>query len=131
MKRIEVVAAVIVNNEKRILCAQKSGNGNDAYKWEFPGGKVEANESHSQALIREIKEELNLDIDVRSLIVETTHQTKKHIIVLKAFSATITGGKMIETVHHQIKWKRIENLKNLDWLDADWNILDDIISHLN
>ncbi|MGM0435475.1 MAG: (deoxy)nucleoside triphosphate pyrophosphohydrolase [Bacillota bacterium] len=131
MKKIEVVAAVISDKENRILCAQKTAHDNDAFKWEFPGGKVEENESFTDALKREIKEELNLDVEVHSLIVETGHETVNGSIVLKAFSASIESGKINVNVHHQVKWINTNELMKLDWLDADQRILGEIIEYQN
>ena len=131
MKKIEVVAAVISDVNNKILCAQKASHDNDAYRWEFPGGKVEENESFTDALKREIKEELNLSVKVHSLIVETVYVTEKRTIVLKAFSASIESGRLVENVHHQVKWININKLVELDWLDADQEILGEIIEYLN
>ncbi len=133
MKNIKVVAAVIRDQHNRILCAQKSesAQGEDAYKWEFPGGKVEAREKSTNALKREIKEELSLDIEVHSLINESKHVSQTHNLLLKTYFSTIIKGTITTNVHNQIRWMNINDLHDLDWLDADKAILDDVIKYLN
>ena len=76
MKYIEVVAAVIEKDDK-VFCCQKGNKGECAYKWGFPGGKIELGETHKQALIREIKEELDCLIIMRHLMLYLLYQRSK------------------------------------------------------
>jgi 8-oxo-dGTP diphosphatase len=131
MKKIDVVAAVISDNQNKILCAQKAAHDKDPFRWEFPGGKVEENESYTLALKREIKEELNLAIEVRSLITETVHISEQRTIFLKVFSANVISGQLSENVHSQVKWVGIDELNDMDWLDADKKIIGEVIEYQN
>lgn len=74
MKEIEVVAAIIKNDNK-ILCTQRDVSKNEevSFKWEFPGGKIESGETQEEALAREIKEELNIDINIENYFMEVNY----------------------------------------------------------
>jgi len=118
MKRIEVVAAVFVDNNK-IFCAQKADKGEQALKWEFPGGKIEAGESQQKALIREIKEELVIDIEVRDYIMTVKHQYDDFHITMHAYFCQIINGKMVLKEHLDSCWLKVQELESLDWAEAD------------
>lgn len=116
-KVINVVGAVIVHNYK-ILCVQR-GPGQLEYKWEFPGGKVEKDESLAQALKREIKEELNCMIKVNNKVTETLHQYHFGSVHLTTFYCDLICGRPILSEHLAKQWLPPEKLLSLDWAEAD------------
>lgn len=113
-----VTAAVIANNGK-ILIAQRSGNQNQAGKWEFPGGKIEPGETPEECLKREIKEELGIDIEVNDFFGESIYQYESGEIKLIAYKARWVGGEFKLEAHSQIKWVKPFELDNYDFSPAD------------
>ena len=73
MKSLEVVAAII-RKDNKILCTQRSNKGETALKWEFPGGKIESGETEEEALLQEIKEELEVEVEVCNYLMTVEHQ---------------------------------------------------------
>lgn len=117
-RNIYVVGAVIVENNK-ILCAQRGSDQSLPLLWEFPGGKIEAGETHEETLIREIKEELHCDIEVHDKVEHTTHTYDFGIVHLTTYFSKIVKGKPVLTEHKQIKWLRPRELTELNWAPAD------------
>ena len=124
-KIIDVVAAIIRNEKGEILVAKRDSNQPHPSKWEFPGGKLEPNELESDALKREIFEELKLDIEIISTCGEITHLYDEYFVKLKAINSKIsTNSSPIELmVHEEILWMPIEDLKSLDWLEANLKLV--------
>ena len=83
-RKIEVVAAVIVDGD-RVFCTQRPDKGEVALKWEFPGGKIEKGETHKEALIREIKEELKSNIEVQEHLITVYHEYKSFDLKMHAY----------------------------------------------
>ena len=123
MKTIEVVAAVIKDKDK-ILSTQR-GYGDYKGYWEFPGGKVEKGESFKDALKREIKEELLVDIKVNDLIKTIEFDYPKFHLVMHCFWCEIEGEIKL-TEHLSSKWLDKETLYSVDWLEADIEVLEEI-----
>lgn len=123
MKTIEVVAAVIKDKDK-ILSTQR-GYGDYKGYWEFPGGKVEKEESFKDALKREIKEELLVDIKVNDLIKTIEFDYPKFHLVMHCFWCEIDGEIKL-TEHLSSKWLDKETLYSVDWLEADIEVLEEI-----
>ena len=105
MKKVEVVAAVIFYNNK-ILCVQRGDNKYNyiAFKYEFPGGKVESGETNEKAIKREIQEELNLEISIDSKFITVNHQYPDFTLVMHSFicscdNPVIVTGKQIGRAH--------------------------------
>lgn len=117
-KHIHVVGAVIID-EGKILCAQRNKAKSLALKWEFPGGKIEANETAQEALKREIEEEMRCQIEVKEEVDHTVHEYDFGIVHLTTFISEITEGELILTEHEQIKWLYPHEIKRLDWAPAD------------
>ncbi len=90
-----------------------------AGKWEFPGGKVEPGELPTAALVREIAEELGLQIEVAELLGSGRASIGQHVIALDVYAATIVGGAVALREHAQIAWAGVEELAGFDWADAD------------
>ena len=119
---IDVVAAVIKKNDL-FLIANRSFEDNSQGIWEFPRGKVEENETFTSALIREIKEELSLNIKVGNMIATINlNKTDKNIYV-HYYYAIILSGQISLNVHSEFKWVSHTQLKNFTYIDGDRHIL--------
>lgn len=119
MKRIEVVAAVFENEHGEFYCARRKPGGELSMKWEFPGGKIEKGESHKEALVREIKEELRLDIKVTEFLMTVEHQYSSFHLTMHVYKAKILKGNFILTEHTGQRWLGKDKLLSLDWAAAD------------
>ena len=131
LKIIEVVAAVIKSGEE-ILCVQRGANKLKyiSEKWEFPGGKIESGEDHSEALIREIWEELQVPIAVGSKIITVNHSYPDFHLKMHAYLCQILNSDQPEvlTEHKDKLWLKPfdSKFKNLDWAAADLPIVEKI-----
>jgi 8-oxo-dGTP diphosphatase len=119
METVDVVGAVIINEAKEILCALRSQSMSLPGFWEFPGGKIEPNESPESSLIREIHEELNCTIKVGELVADATHEYPTVSIRLITYLAEITEGMPVATEHEQLIWLPVNQLHTLRWAPAD------------
>ncbi|MUV37641.1 8-oxo-dGTP diphosphatase [Lentibacillus sp. JNUCC-1] len=117
-KDIHVVGAVIVKDHK-ILCAQRGETKTLAYKWEFPGGKVEQGETAKEALKREIAEEMHCEIEVGNQVEHTVYEYDFGVVHLTTFYCALLEGDPVLTEHVAIKWLPKEKLFTLDWAPAD------------
>ncbi|MDP4091776.1 MAG: (deoxy)nucleoside triphosphate pyrophosphohydrolase [Bacillota bacterium] len=118
MDEIHVVGAAIRDGE-RILTAQRSEKMDEAMKWEFPGGKVEKNETHKEALKRELREELDIKVDVGEHIATGYSLKDDRKIVLHVYNANITSGRLVVKEHKQVKWIKVCDIMDMDWAEAD------------
>lgn len=117
MKQIKVVAAII-QKENKIL-ATKRGYGEFINMWEFPGGKIEPGETKEQALVREIKEELNIEISVDKFAIDIEYQYPNFYLFMSCFMCSIKEGSIELLEHNDGKWITKEELNTLNWLPAD------------
>lgn len=125
MKKVEVVAALIWNNGKLMIC-RRPANKARPLLWEFVGGKVEPGETKEQALIRECREELAISITVGEIFMDVTHAYPDMTLHLTLFHAAITGGtpKLLE--HQDLKWVTADEIQNYEFCPADAEILERI-----
>lgn len=123
---IDVVCAVIQNGNK-ILIAQRSETMKLPLKWEFPGGKIKTHEDKKSALQREIREELNLDIEVLEELPAVIHQYPDFAIRLFPFLCSSETKVVKLTEHKQVVWERMENLEEYDWAEADLPVVGEIL----
>ena len=131
MKKIDVVGAVIFNESNQILCALRSQQMSLPGLWEFPGGKIEPNESPEGSLIREIQEELNCIIEVGDLVADATYEYPTITVRLITYKATIVDGVPNPNEHEKLIWLSIDKLHTLEWAPADLPTIDALIaSHL-
>ena len=119
-KTIEVVAAVIFR-EGKVLCVQRPKHTKEykSLKWEFPGGKVEVGESREEALVREIREELSVDIEVSEFLMTVEHTYPDFHLSMHVFKCVLDQGEITLNEHVAFKWLSIDELDQLDWAAAD------------
>lgn len=125
MNIVEVVAALIWNGEKFMIC-QRPANKKRGLLWEFVGGKVEKGESKEQALIRECKEELDIEIEVDSEFISTKHTYPDITINLTVFNSRIVSGRPILLEHNDLKWITKNEIQKYNFCPADEVILEKI-----
>tara|TARA_R110000868_G_scaffold14075_15_gene65810 strand:+ start:7727 stop:8134 length:408 start_codon:yes stop_codon:yes gene_type:complete len=131
MKKIEVVAAIIYYNNK-ILCVQRPENKLSyiSKKFEFPGGKVEYGETLKEALVRELKEELNFTPNnISDLFITVNHQYPDFKLTMHTFKCISDSSEIQLNEHISSKWLSLENLINLDWAAADIPIVNRLIEN--
>ena len=123
MRTIEVVAAVIVDGEDRILATQR-GYGDMKDGWEFPGGKMEAGETPEQALRREIAEELAVDIEVGDLLGTVEWDYPKFHLTMHCYWCRVMDGKQLSLLEHEAsRWLTRNQLWSVEWLPADCEVV--------
>ena len=132
MKAVEVVAAIIVHDGK-ILCTQRGENKYPylSKKFEFPGGKVENDESLAQALTREIQEELNMTISVKRLFLTVEHSYSDFNIVMHSFVCNTQSRELTLDEHIEGLWLKVAELDSLDWAAADIPIVEQLKASLS
>ena len=116
-KTIEVVAAVIFDERGRVFATQR-GYGEWKDWWEFPGGKIEANETPQQALKREIREELAAEIEVGELMKTIDYDYPAFHLTMHCFKCRLMGGLTLKE-HEAAKWLTASELTSVRWLPAD------------
>jgi 8-oxo-dGTP diphosphatase len=121
MKSIEVVAAVIVR-DGRIFATQR-GYGDFKDFWEFPGGKIEPGEKAEDALIREIKEELDADITVDSFLQTIEYDYPKFHLILHCYLCSLKNNTLHLLEHESAKWLSPSELDSVNWLPADLSVI--------
>ena len=133
MKTIRVVAAIIkAINEKGdpIIFATQRGYGDFKGGWEFPGGKIEEGETPQEALVREIKEELETEISVGELIDTIEYDYPTFHLSMDCFWAEIVSGGLVLKGHEAAKWLTKDELDSVEWLPADVTLIEKIKSEI-
>jgi 8-oxo-dGTP diphosphatase len=123
---IDVTCAIILFDDK-ILVTQRSEQMKLPLKWEFPGGKLEINESVEECIIREIKEEINIEVAITRKMSNSIFDYGDFKINLIPFVADYVSGKIILSEHRAYKLLEKEELLNLDWAEADIPILEEFL----
>lgn len=128
-KLVKVVAAIIENDQNEILCALRSPIMAIPNMWEFPGGKVEANEDIYSALEREIQEELDCKIETfKEVFNNNTHEYETFIINLISIKCRVIEGTPTPSEHSKLIWLKRENLDSLKWAPADIPAVEQLIN---
>ena len=125
MKRIQVAAAIIIHQD-RILCVQRGENKLHyiSKKFEFPGGKIEKGELPEEAVLREIQEELNMDIEVENQFVTVEHEYPDFHLTMQSFICSTKSTDLRLSEHISFKWLTRHKLDTLDWAAADVPIVE-------
>lgn len=122
MKTIRVVAAVIKaenDNKEPVVFATQRGYGDYKDWWEFPGGKIEEGESPQDALVREIREELDTEIRVGDFIMTVEYDYPEFHLSMDCFWCEIISGELLLKEHEAARWLPLSDLRQVDWLPAD------------
>lgn len=122
MKIIEVVAAIIMRDGA--CFATQRGYGEFEGMWEFPGGKIELGESPESALIREIQEELGINIAVDKFLCTTEYDYTSFHLTLHCYICSIISGKIELREHKSAIWLTAKNLDSVEWLPADKEVIE-------
>lgn len=128
MKTIRVVAAVIKNENK--IFATARGYGEFKGQWEFPGGKIEAGETPQEALVREIKEELETTIQVGDLIDIIEHDYPTFHLSMDCYWCDVVEGELKLLEAESARWLSKEELYDVKWLPADILLIEKIMKNL-
>ncbi len=121
MKPIDVVAAVIKKDDCYLL-AKRNKDKYMGLKWEFPGGKVETNETFKEALSREILEELNVNIEIHNKVAEEKYQDSEINIILHYFMCSLLNEEIVLSEHEAIEWVKKEEFFKYDFVPGDGDI---------
>lgn len=124
---IPVVGAVIIR-DNTVLAALRGPTMSLPGLWEFPGGKIESGESHAEALVREISEELGCVIEVGGRITTTEHAYDFATIKLTTFYASLIAGTPAASEHTELKWLPLHQLCEVEWAPADLPTVDALIA---
>lgn len=124
MKNIHVVAAVIEQDGK--IFATQRGYGDYKDWWEFPGGKMEPGESPEEALVREIREELDTEISVGKLITSVEYDYPKFHMLMDCFMCNIVSGDLKLLEHEAARWLSADELWDVKWLPSDIRVIEEI-----
>ena len=122
MKTVKVVAAIIRDGNK--VFATQRGYGDYKDGWEFPGGKIDSGETPQQALIREIKEELDNDIAVGDYLTTIEYDYPAFHLSMQCFWCRIVDGTLVLKEHEAARWLDVDHIDSVDWLPADLTIID-------
>ena len=117
-----VVAAIITQNNTYLI-VQRNKNKHLGLKWEFPGGKVNRNESFEEALSREIKEELNVEINIQRKFAEEKYKDEKIDIVLHYYLCSLKSGTIELNEHENLAWVEKKDFAQYDFAEGDGNML--------
>jgi len=123
---IRVTAAILINDNK-ILIAQRRDTDKLAGKWEFPGGKIEDNETPEQCLIREMQEEFGIDVAINGFFGENTYDYEMETIQLLAYHTVWQSGNFSLNAHAAIKWVSVSQLHQFDFAPADKPLVDKLL----
>ncbi|WP_310601538.1 (deoxy)nucleoside triphosphate pyrophosphohydrolase [Anaerosporobacter sp.] len=124
MKICKVVAAIIIHEDK--VFATQRGYGEFKDGWEFPGGKVEQGETPQDALVREIKEELDTEIEVGELLETVEYDYPKFHLSMDCFICKVISGDLVLKEHKAARWLTKDMLDSVDWLEADRGVVEKI-----
>ena len=125
LKSIEVVAAIIFDEQGRIFATQR-GYGEWKDWWEFPGGKMEVGETQQEALRREIHEELDAEIEVDELLRTIDYDYPNFHLTMHCFKCQLVGNNMTLLEHEAAKWLAPKDLPSVNWLPADEELINEL-----
>jgi len=129
-ENIKVVAGLILQNNKLLIC-QRPKFKDHPLKWEFPGGKIKKNETSEDALIREINEELSINIFNYNELISYSfnYSDLGKAVFINFYLIKNFEGKILNKFHNQLKWIEIKDIREYDFLEGDIKIIDYISSN--
>lgn len=119
MQRISVVAGILIDKNKRLLLSQRQSFKTFPLQWEFPGGKIVAGESPEMALIRELKEELNINAKQLKFFLKIEHDYDQLKVLIDFFLVNSWEGRLIANEGQALDWFKLDQLRKVDLLEAD------------
>lgn len=122
MKTVEVVAGIIEDKASGKILATERGYGEFKGLWEFPGGKIEPGETREAALVRELREELAIDVKIEKFIATVEYDYPKFHLTMHTFLCTIAEGEITLREHKAARWLSRKELSSVEWLPADRDI---------
>lgn len=123
----QVTAAIIKRDGKYLIC-QRNADDECGLLWEFPGGKLEEGETLEECIIREIKEELDLDISVLNIFTTNVYHFDNKEILFTVFNAEIVGGTMKLNEHNDARWVTLEEMSSYEFMPADIVFVEKLLS---
>ena len=129
MKTVNVVAAIIIKDKK--IFATQRGYGEFKDGWEFPGGKVEKGETPENAIVREIKEELDTESKVKEYFDTVEYDYPNFHLSMKCYICSVLSGKLELLEHEAAKWLDKDSLDSVAWLPADLGLVDKLKDYLS
>lgn len=123
MRNVTEVVAALIWDQDRFLACQRPAHKARGLLWEFVGGKVEPGETKQQALCRECREELDIQINVGNVFMDVVHEYPDLTVHLTVFSAQITGGTMRLLEHNAAEWITVSQIDEYEFCPADEEIL--------
>ena len=130
MQRISVVAGILIDKEKRLLLSQRQSFKAFPLQWEFPGGKVVVGESPEMALIRELKEELNIDAKQLELFLKLEHDYDQLKVLIDFYLVNSWKGRLIANEGQVIDWYKLNQLRQVDLLEADIPVIEKLRNNI-
>ena len=127
MKKIEVVAAIIQRDGAYFATQREYGEFEGM--WEFPGGKIEPGESSEDALKREIQEELGIDITIDEFLCTTNYDYPSFHLTMHCYICSIETGEIVLREHKSARWLTSETLSGVEWLPADMEVVEKLVSY--
>ena len=124
---IRVTAAILEKDRKILIAKRKIGDELFAGLWEFPGGKVEKGETPKECMARELREELDIEVEVGELITSNKHKYPHGIFELLAYRVKHISGKIILNAHDEIKWVTADEMSNFEFPPADIPIINELL----
>ncbi len=121
MKTVKVVAAILIQDNQ--IFATQRGYGDYKGRWEFPGGKLEPDETPEEALIREMREEMETEVTVGERFDTVEYDYPDFHLSMDCFLCTVKSGNLTLTVHEDARWLSAEKLYSVDWLPADLGLV--------
>ncbi len=126
-----IVPCAIIEHQGRILATQRNALGSLPLKWEFPGGKTEEGETLTEALLREIMEELSVKIHIgKQLPTSSRHYEGREILLIPFLCKLAPKQKILLTEHEQMVWLFPYELQTLDWAEADLDVIKNYLDYL-
>lgn len=123
---IDVTCGIVIDHNE-VLVTQRSEKMRLPLKWEFPGGKIEPNETAEACISRELREELNIEIEILDKLTPSPFNYENFSINLIPFVVTFKSGNVLLHEHKDFRWTKIEQLMEFDWAPADIPILEEFL----
>ena len=128
MKTVQVAAAIIIHDGA--VFATQRGYGEFKDSWEFPGGKVEDGETWEEALVRVIREELDTEVETGELVDMVEYDYPSFHLSMACYLCTVKSGNLVLKEHEAARWLDRENLNSVEWLPADWDLVEKLKNYL-